>query len=833
MRKYTIIVCLLLLSSFFVTAQTWNDDMVTARQIVDSLKKELKTVKGEKRIDCLSLLSQTYNWIWDDNVKHLDSACMYADQAYELAKKSTYKRGLGYATLLKAQCFAGRVDENKNNNNAETNYTQAEKWAQQAIQIGEEIKDYRLVGDVYNMLKWMERWKGDTTKFKNYLKNAIANYEKPVTKTLTGLLNISKCDQCQGNEKSLANLHELLAGTYIQENNPLAQKEIDLAIHYYNIIGDKNSLGSLYQGLGQYYFLKYDYKNAIQAYVKSKESYHQSGNIEMEIAEMNELCKVYEVTDDFENGIAMSKKSISMAEDFFKNKPAGSAKTRSAGQAFFWMSRIYKIAGDYEAALVVNYRSRQYYPKDSGLRAPLMSEIGDTYRLLGNYDSAMFYLKSFQNADNNPNNFGKESLGYLYLDAKEYSKAQGLIFPYYQYLKSNLRFPFPIVKALNILGNVSLGEKKYEQALQYAKEAQTYLKTMGNKVLMINNYKLLSDIYEKMNKPDSAFANLKQYTRLKDSIVNRQFYFKLNSLKNESEEQKKTSQINLLNKDNQLKAQMLKQEASVKKGLIAGLILLFLFGIYVFRTLNLKRKNELKNQKLESEKKQAELQQKASELELQALRAQMNPHFIFNCLSSINKFILKNDTDAASDYLTRFSRLIRQSLTNSQLSLIPLSDEIEMLRLYLDMERLRFSESFNYNMVYENTIEPDTIYIPPMLLQPFCENAIWHGLMHKEGQGKLEIMMSVKNGELQCIIADNGVGREKAAELKSRSNGKQKSFGLKITTERLALFNAEKAVHSFYKTEDVLDANGNIAGTMVILNIKFKNSVQQPVKETV
>jgi sensor histidine kinase YesM len=161
-----------------------------------------------------------------------------------------------------------------------------------------------------------------------------------------------------------------------------------------------------------------------------------------------------------------------------------------------------------------------------------------------------------------------------------------------------------------------------------------------------------------------------------------------------------------------------------------------------------------------------------------------------------------------------------------------LSDEVEMLRLYLDMERLRFSESFDYNIIYENTIEPETIYIPPMLLQPFCENAIWHGLMHKEGQGKLEIIMSLQNGKLQCIIADNGIGREKAAELKSKSNGKQKSFGLKITTERLALFNNEKTIHSFYKTDDVLDANGKIAGTKVVLNIKFKNSIQ-PIKETI
>lgn len=301
----------------------------------------------------------------------------------------------------------------------------------------------------------------------------------------------------------------------------------------------------------------------------------------------------------------------------------------------------------------------------------------------------------------------------------------------------------------------------------------------------------------------------------------------MSNYKKAAEEQKRSSQINLLNKDNQLKEQKLKQEAAVKKFLIAGLVLLLIAGVFIFRYIASKRKNE----KLESEKKQAELQQRATELEMQALRTQMNPHFIFNCLSSINKFILKNDMDTASDYLTRFSRLIRQVLTNSQLSLIPLSDEIEMLRLYLDMERLRFSESFSYNIIYENTIEPETIYIPPMLLQPFCENAIWHGLMHKEGSGKLDIVMSIQNGELQCIIADNGIGREKATELKTKSGVKQKSFGLKITTERLALFNNEKTVDSFYRTEDIVDEKGSVAGTKVILNIKFKNTTLQPIKE--
>ena len=179
----------------------------------------------------------------------------------------------------------------------------------------------------------------------------------------------------------------------------------------------------------------------------------------------------------------------------------------------------------------------------------------------------------------------------------------------------------------------------------------------------------------------------------------------MNDYKSRAENERKEGQIALLGKDNKIKEQQLKQEVQLKKFLIFGLIGLLLIAIFIFRNLTLKRKNsklqverleqEMKMQQLVNDKRHTELRQQATELEMQALRAQMNPHFIFNCLSSINKFILKNESRAASDYLTRFSRLIRMVLTNSQLSMISLSDEIEMLRLYLDMERLRFSNSFN------------------------------------------------------------------------------------------------------------------------------------------
>jgi sensor histidine kinase YesM len=316
----------------------------------------------------------------------------------------------------------------------------------------------------------------------------------------------------------------------------------------------------------------------------------------------------------------------------------------------------------------------------------------------------------------------------------------------------------------------------------------------------------------------------------------------LNNYKKVAEDTIKEARIGLLNKDNKIKDQQLKQEATVKKFLVAVFIAFVFAGMYVFRNLTLKRKNEKlqrdqaeqewKMKHLESEKKQAELQRQAGELEMQALRAQMNPHFIFNCLSSINRFILKNESKTASNYLTRFSRLMRMVLINSQKQLIALEDELEMLRLYLEMERLRFKNSFDYGITLLNEIDSGNIFIPPLLLQPFCENAIWHGLMHLPSvqsgrQGRLDIELSMQENILHCVITDNGIGREKAAEMKSKTAEKEKSMGLKITTERLALINRKKGIHTFYEIEDLKDEMGNVAGTKVTIKISFNESVEE------
>ena len=232
---------------------------------------------------------------------------------------------------------------------------------------------------------------------------------------------------------------------------------------------------------------------------------------------------------------------------------------------------------------------------------------------------------------------------------------------------------------------------------------------------------------------------------------------------------------------------------------------------------------EIKSRELEAQMvKQltAEFEQQLQATEMTALRAQMNPHFIFNCLNSMKLYTLENSPATAADYLTRFSRLIRLVLENSQYDKVSLADELETLQLYVDMETMRFKTKFRYEQQVEKNIDTGFVEIPPMLIQPYIENAIWHGLMHKEERGTLTLAVTQPNDETILVeIRDDGIGREKAAVYKSKSATKHKSFGLQMTSERIALINHGKPSKTQIHIDDLLDAHGNVAGTKVILTI--------------
>jgi ligand-binding sensor domain-containing protein len=223
------------------------------------------------------------------------------------------------------------------------------------------------------------------------------------------------------------------------------------------------------------------------------------------------------------------------------------------------------------------------------------------------------------------------------------------------------------------------------------------------------------------------------------------------------------------------------------------------------------------------ERLRTEFEKKLANVEMSALLSQMNPHFLFNCLNSIDSYIIRNESTKASEYLNNFARLIRLIFQNSRSNYISLKDELETLDLYLQMESLRFRNKFSYEICVDQEVDPSSIDIPPMLIQPYVENAIWHGLMHKSDATERRVALNISrdNGRLVCVIQDNGIGREKAQEIKAKRpspNGK-KSMGMQITKDRIEMINKMYNSTTTVNVIDLKEASGEAAGTRVELTI--------------
>ncbi len=222
---------------------------------------------------------------------------------------------------------------------------------------------------------------------------------------------------------------------------------------------------------------------------------------------------------------------------------------------------------------------------------------------------------------------------------------------------------------------------------------------------------------------------------------------------------------------------------------------------------------------LRSQHIKAENRRKLLLSEQKALRAQMNPHFIFNSLSSIQYLILGKNKQEATSYLSNFALLMRRVLENSKFNVIPLSEEIETLKLYLDLEKMRFEEKFDYKVFIDKTLSTEEIMIPPMLLQPYLENAIWHGLMPKKTKGKLLLeIKKVSTNRIICAIEDNGIGREKSNEISAKRNNHH-STGMRNIEERIALINKIYKTNMQVKIIDLYDKMKRAAGTRIELYI--------------
>jgi sensor histidine kinase YesM len=205
------------------------------------------------------------------------------------------------------------------------------------------------------------------------------------------------------------------------------------------------------------------------------------------------------------------------------------------------------------------------------------------------------------------------------------------------------------------------------------------------------------------------------------------------------------------------------------------------------------------------------------------LRTQMNPHFLFNSLTSIQHYIINKDPTLASDYLGRFSKLVRQILNNSAQEYILLEDEISSIKNYLELQKLRFHNMFDYSIEIGEMIDEESVLVPPMLAQPFIENAIEHGFKNKEDKGHLKISFRLNGNMIRVIIDDNGVGRKKAQKISEEQNRGHRSMSTTITRERLQVLKRRAHSKIHLEISDLKDENENVTGTSVIFDMPYKD----------
>ena len=323
--------------------------------------------------------------------------------------------------------------------------------------------------------------------------------------------------------------------------------------------------------------------------------------------------------------------------------------------------------------------------------------------------------------------------------------------------------------------------------------------------------RLLSERIEARSDYKKAFQYITSYQNLTDSIGKRRGALEARSEKLGAVGRESLLELEVLKKDQELSQNtidFLMRESNLKEDvvsfqryLIYGLILVLLAAsgglIYIMRVSKQRR---IANQ----------------QLALRSLRSQMNPHFIFNALNSVNSFISLSDERSANKFLSEFSKLMRTVMENSEHDLISLAKELEILRIYLELEHFRFKDKFSYQLNLPEGIDEEAYELPPMLIQPYIENAIWHGLRYKEELGELSVSFSEEGGKLKVQIRDNGIGRAKSLEIKTKNQLKTKSTAMKNIGERIRIFND---LHKMKIEVEVKDVNADGSGTLVELII--------------
>ncbi|MBS1534443.1 MAG: tetratricopeptide repeat protein [Bacteroidetes bacterium] len=385
--------------------------------------------------------------------------------------------------------------------------------------------------------------------------------------------------------------------------------------------------------------------------------------------------------------------------------------------------------------------------------------------------------------------------GDLFQRKKEFAKAEN----YYQKALASyqsMQNDFGTALVFYKMSGLQLELGQFAEALTWAQKSLQLAQSIGTQDQIIEDEKRISEIYSALKQPEPALIHFQKYIAARDSVNNWENNKKFLRAEMNFEYQKKEALIHEKNK---------RQNQLFWFVVVGGLLLIGLVFV-TYNRLQIKRR--------------LTLQKEVAEYEQKALHLQMNPHFVFNCLSSISSFIVQNGTDSAIKYLAKFSKLMRLTLEYSKASLIPVHKEIESLQHYLELEQLRFNRKFEFTIQADASVEDD-MALAPLLIQPFVENAILHGIVPKESNGNIKVAFKVEQEQLVCTITDDGIGLSKSRNIKENSVTAHESMALEITKKRLEMMESTTLQKARVVIEEI-NPTHSATGTRVTLYLPIQ-----------
>ena len=634
--------------------------------------------------------------------------------------------------------------------------------------------------------------------------------QSPVKDSITNVLNSIKNDSLKHLEfgkliklyrKSNPDLHFFVVNQHLEK----AKKN-----------NDAQTQGKLYRELGVYQRQKGNLNKALKQYKKAIAIFSKNSDSLNLAKTRGNLANIYKAQGNYEAAIKNIKESLTFFEIKQDKFPQGVVinKVNLAG--------IYITLKDWVNAdkFLIDAYNNPFTKKTPSALSSVAINLVTTKTELGKLEEALKFAKQAEGIEKRPNSLANlyNNIGVIYDKKVNYQYAN-------TYYKKSLELyekignKNGIERSYNNLGDNATKLADYAAAEVYLLKANSLLLASDNLKSLSYNYDMLSSLYMQKKEYKSALEYSDLQKKIQDSLFSLEKQKAIADFEVLYETEKKEREKNIATQQLQItKLESVKnRNLFIGALIIAGLVLLTL--LFYYSRFKAKKKAELVTVELKETQKRLAIEKQYKDSELKALKAQMNPHFIFNALNSIQDYIVLNQKNLASDYLGKFADLIRNYLHFSDTGYISVPDEVHNLKLYLELEKLRFEDALDYNFSINDNANSELIKIPTMLIQPYVENALKHGLLHKKDNRALQISITkISPSIIECIVEDNGIGRAKSKEINQKRAKQHQSFALKATTERLDLLNFGKAQKIGVDVIDLMH-EGVAIGTKVILKI--------------